>query len=337
MQHGSGTNGSNEGHDILSEAQFISFDPILNVDDWNRAEEPPTGTREKLTLIEPETERHYIFKYPKKQRQHQLWSELLASFIGGDLLGWDIQTTGIAIRGGRPGNLLQYVYEPGTDDAAQEVFTEGWKLCTQIDPNFDQGKGTHHTLPLLIKVYQQELSGSFHNIRREDFFDFWARALAFDALISNTDRHAENWAIIRGEGETRMAPLYDNGSSLGCGIDAVGLKRAFDDKNCIRDTHLTQQRNNGRHHLRSTEPAKHGGLFIDVCKEFLAVYPAGRCWFEAAKALDVSAVHNIMDIIAGNAMINNTIDKDYVLSQERRQHIGAMLQIGVDRMKSVIC
>jgi hypothetical protein len=323
---------STESHGILSEEKFIAFDPILQVDDWDRAEEVPTGTREKMTVIEPETGQHYIFKYPKERREHQLWSELLASFIGGDLLKWDVQTTGIARSDGRLGNLLRYVYEPGTKTAVQEVFTEGWSLCIQVDPSFDQGKGTRHTLPLLNRVFEEVLSPDY-NVQREVFFDFWAEALAFDALISNTDRHAENWAIITAPDGSRMAPLYDNGSSLGCGIDRVGLDRTFDNKGQILDKHLAQQRKKGRHHLRCAEPAKHGGLFEDVCVEFLRIYPEGRSRFEAAGAVDIEAVCVLMDSIANRIQV----DDDYFLSERRRQHICAMLQIGVERTKNILC
>ena len=115
--------------------QFISYEPIVSVDGWDRAEEVPTGSRVKMTVIHPTTGKYHIFKYPKERREHQIWSELIASYIAGDLLGWDVQLTAIAQKDGRVGNLLEYIYEPGSDSAAQELFTEGWSLCTQVDPD----------------------------------------------------------------------------------------------------------------------------------------------------------------------------------------------------------
>ncbi|MHB1163969.1 MAG: hypothetical protein ACYC3K_01885 [Candidatus Nanopelagicales bacterium] len=41
----------------------------------------------------------------------------------------------------------------------------------------------------------------------------FAGCLAFDALIGNTDRHHENWAVIRTSG--LLAPAYDHAASLG--------------------------------------------------------------------------------------------------------------------------
>ncbi|SLN39102.1 hypothetical protein ROA7450_01857 [Roseovarius albus] len=315
----------------MLDSKFITFKPIAQVDSWDRTEEVPTGSREKLTVIEPETGKHYIFKYPKEDREHQLWSELLASFIAGDLLGWDVQTTTIGQFEGRYGNLLGYVFEPGSKTASQELFTEGWSLCTQVDPDFDVDKGTRHTLPLLLRVCDEVLVPDY-GITRTEFLDFWSRALALDMLISNTDRHAENWAIVTGPGGSRMSALYDNGSSLGCGIDQVGLSRAFDEKGQLKKAHLNQQRRNGRHHLRAAEPNKRGGFFEDVSKKFLSIYPDGRHWFESAGAIEITAVCHLMDSIS----VNSGIEEPYFLSEKRRQHIYNMLNIGVERIKNTL-
>lgn len=42
-----------------------------------------------------------------------------------------------------------------------------------------------------------------------------------------------------------MASLYDNGSSLGCNIDQVGLDRVFDDHGNVLDSHLEKQPKKG--------------------------------------------------------------------------------------------
>ena len=246
----------------MNDHDFISWTPIVNVDGWHRAEEFPTGSRIKFTLIDPATGRHYIFKLPRQQREHQIWSELLASYIAGDLLGWEVQHTSIARREGRLGNLLAYVYEPGGGDTAQETFIEGLNLCKQVDPDFDVEKGTRHTLPLLLEVCDRVLVSQY-GMASKEVMDFWARTLAFDSLVSNTDRHAENWAIIKGQGGTRMSPLYDNGSSLGCGLENVGLARAFDDAGAVKPAHVHKMRMKGRHHVRIDLPGKRGAKFDD--------------------------------------------------------------------------
>ena len=40
------------------------------------------------------------------------------------------------------------------------------------------------------------------------------KIIIFDFIIGNSDRHAQNWAIIRKNKKVKMCPLYDNASSL---------------------------------------------------------------------------------------------------------------------------
>ena len=315
----------------MNRYDFISWTPIVDLDKWPQTEEYPTGSREKVTLIDPGTGRHYIFKLPKERREHQIWSELLASFIAGDLLGWEVQRASIAQRKGRLGNLLEFVYEPREMNAVQETFTEGEKLCKQVDPEFDVEKGTRHTLPLLERVCDDVLVCEF-GMARKDIMEFWARTLAFDSLISNTDRHAENWAIITGQSGSRMAPLYDNGSSLGCGFDEVGLNRAFDKNGEVKPAHINKMRKKGRHHVRIQSACSRGSKFEELCTAFLARFPEGRQWFEEAGEVEIDAVSDVMASIRKETSLSDP----HQLSKRRQAHIYAMLQMGTERLKNTL-
>ena len=46
-------------------------------------------------------------------------------------------------------------------------------------------------------------------------WDVFVGYLLLDALIGNTDRHEENWGVIRVGGSRRLAPSFDHASSLG--------------------------------------------------------------------------------------------------------------------------
>ncbi|MBR8828886.1 MAG: hypothetical protein DSM107014_13460 [Gomphosphaeria aponina SAG 52.96 = DSM 107014] len=46
-------------------------------------------------------------------------------------------------------------------------------------------------------------------------FDVFIGYLLLDAWIGNSDRHHENWAFIRTQSATYLAPTYDHASSLG--------------------------------------------------------------------------------------------------------------------------
>lgn len=316
----------------LTEYKSISLNPVENVENWDKTEETVTGSRKKLTVIGPDDGKHYIFKYPKDKKGHQIWSELIASFIAGDLLGWDVQHVSIGQFKGHPGNLLKYIYEPGSKKALQEIFIEGWRYCQQVDPEYDEGKGQRHTLPLLLSVYKEVLNPKL-GLCEDNFMTFWAKAFALDTLISNSDRHAENWALVISGGEPRMSALYDNGTSMGCQIEQIGLDKAFDEKGKLRSEPLQKFARKGCHHVRLKEPAKDGSPYGDLCAAFLKIFPAGRVYFEQAAEVDISRVAELMTVIQREI----PLEEPYSLSFRRQQHICAILQLGVERIRNTLC
>ena len=50
-------------------------------------------------------------------------------------------------------------------------------------------------------------------------WDVFTGYLVLDALIGNTDRHEENWGVIRSGDSRRLAPTFDHASSLGFLLD----------------------------------------------------------------------------------------------------------------------
>lgn len=300
---------------------------VDGVERWDTLEERPTGSREKVTVSCPETSQLMIFKHPKESREHQIWSELIASYIAGDLLRWDVQIAGLGLRNGKQGNLLHYIFDP---DAGEQL-VEGWKLCIEVEPTYDIDKGTQHSLTLLAKVASDVLLPRYQ-IETGLFLDFWARALALDALISNTDRHAENWGIIVGPAGNRMAPLYDNATSLGCGIDSKGLAKFFDDRGEIVVEQLRRFAANGCHHLRLDSAEKRGAKFEDVISNFLGHHPEKISYFQSVAYLDLTKVLPLLDALQAT----NFPEVARELAVRRSKHIYATLIHGQERVRRVL-
>ena len=311
----------------MQDYSHVSLDLEQGLDAWGVAEERPTGSRPKVTLIRERDGQFFIFKQPKRQREHQIWSELVSSYVAGDLLGWDVQRAGVGLRDGKPGNLLQYIYEPRDG----EEFIEGWSLCTQIDPAFDVVKGTRHTLPLILRTWEEVIQPRY-GIGQTEFLSFWARALALDTLISNRDRHAENWAIVSSGSNSRMASLYDHGSSLGCEIDGTGLAKWYDSFGRLKSGRLKRYRDSGQHHLRLDGPADHGAPLVALARRFLEVHPAGRAAFEEAAAIDLERVRALLEEIRERVPLR----APYALTDERARHMLAILRLGLDRIACIL-
>ncbi len=305
----------------------ISLEVEDGLDAWEDVVEPKKGSRPKLILRRRTDNAFFVFKNPKRRREHQIWSELLGSFISGDLLGWEVQHATLGIRHGSPGNLLRYIYKAGSE----EQFIEGWELCKEIDPEFDVDKGQHHTFPLLLRIYDEVISPRY-SISRTDFMEFWSQAFALDTLISNTDRHAENWAIIDSPSGARMAAFYDNGSSMGCGLDIVGLDRCFNEDGQMKPSWIKRFRDSGRHHVRLDQPAKHGALFEPLCHRLLDEYPEGRAAFERVATIDLEAVRMLTHRIISHVKL----PESHALTERRAVHMQSVLQIGKERIRNIL-
>lgn len=298
----------------------INLDSVVQIDDWAVLDEELAGSRAKRTVAEPETDELYVFKEPKPRREAQIWSELLASYIAGDLLGWPVQHAQIAVKNGRIGNLLKYVY-----DTHSHIFLAGDQFCKHVDPDFDPKQGKRHTWDL-IKELRAVRSGTILEIlSAKNYYRFWARAIVFDTLISNTDRHAENWAVLRGNSgpdiEIKMAPLYDNASSMGCEVDATGLAKWFSKEGKLMDSKIGSYAASGRHHLSD---AGKRYKFEELAKKLLSDFPTFKSAFTAVARLDLAPVEKVFDEICHMKDIPEAAQ----MTHERRLQITRLLQEG---------
>jgi hypothetical protein len=78
---------------------------------------------------------------------------------------------------------------------------------------------------------------------------WWVKAVAFDAIIGNVDRHSENWGFLvrrsdRGNPTYSMAPYYDNGTSLGYELTAAKAEELL--RNAVA---LEAYIDRGKHHI----------------------------------------------------------------------------------------
>jgi len=295
----------------------IDISAIVQIDDWVALDEELAGSRVKRTVAEPETDNLYVFKEPKPQREAQIWSELIASFIAGDLLDWPVQHAQIAMKNGQIGNLLEYVYDPHS-----HIFLAGDQFCKHIDPDFDPKQGRRHTWALIKRLR----SGTILDALQEDaYFQFWAKAIAFDTLISNTDRHAENWAVLRPNKPEadliEMASLYDNASSMGCEVDKTGLDKWFSKDGKIIDSKVLSYIQNGCHHLRNGNARYR---FEELARQFISDFPTLESEFISVAELDLKPIESVLDEIC--AMSN--LPEVARMTSRRRQQIMRLLHEG---------
>ena len=326
------------------------IDDLIDITKWEDRPEITRqyrGTCEKEAVVGPKNGMLCIFKLPKENRKHQIWSEMLASFIAGQL-GWDAQRAGVAIKKDpssgkilQVGNLLPYIMK-SKEIAGSETLINGETLVAIADNRYYEhdrkfkgwARGSGNTLPLLTNDVCEQLHQQY-GIEKSQFLDFLSRMFAFDTLITCTDRHPENWGLITDKNDpekNRVAPFFDNASSLGCSELNATIKNAFNKNGNIIKKKKDGLRRKFRHHVRLDKPAKNGATFLNLNRAFLNGYPDGRAAFEEAARFDIGEVDALMTSIRKRF----DLPKQYALTKTRQRHIRVMLEIGKERIERIL-
>ncbi|MCZ0703015.1 hypothetical protein J2T56_001270 [Natronobacillus azotifigens] len=174
---------------------------MIDTSSWKRdTKSQASGTRTKFWLIKPELDPgnviKYLFKIPTEGTGGH-WAEFVASKVGKKL-GFHTAEVEFAVHEGVLGTISKN-FRPKTEE-----LYEGGDLFLARFEDFNRRSLTYYELPNIIELL------AAYNIEKA-FVDF----PVFDALIANNDRHCDNWGVLSGTNGIRMAPIYDNGSSLG--------------------------------------------------------------------------------------------------------------------------
>lgn len=189
---------------------------ILDVSYWEKdLNRQISGTRAKYWVIDPESSQQFMFKIPK-ENTGEAWAEKVSSELG-KLLGLYMMDVDLAVSDNIYG-VLAKKFTSGTEE-----FYEGGDLFPSIVENFDRYKLDNYTFHHIAKALSEfELDREFIVIP------------VFDALIGNQDRHCDNWGIIATKEGYRLAPIYDNGASLGFQLKEDRIKKMFKDENMFK-------------------------------------------------------------------------------------------------------
>ncbi|HZH09291.1 MAG TPA: HipA domain-containing protein [Microvirga sp.] len=269
--------------------------PVL-VGRWQQDEDFPVfpvGSKPKRMLICPDdaTEPYlikghaYLFKTAIGWQAQQIWSEVIAYRLGA-LIGLPVPPAFIAVdeRTGDTGVLVEFFYGyPGETEPARLI--HGSDLMTRILA--DKKRGRPHVVPRNIIICRAFVG-------QESAVEWWAQALAFDALIGNTDRHPENWGFLIRHSKIapptfQIAPLFDNGTSLGYELPEAKLEAI------IEGNRLNTYIKRGTHHcgwdLRNDRPEHH----FDLCTRFLTTYRETSVQIENVIRFDMAQVEAILN------------------------------------------
>lgn len=297
---------------------------MIDVTGWRLDSEHgifPVGARDKEMLWSPSDRREgikpdwpYLFKESIKYYPDQFWIEIIA-YIVGKHLGVNVPVTLPAVKhtddGPLYGSLSQWFY----DLKNNEQFEAAGSHFKRINSEFDDKQGKQHNFHDLV------LTLRYWRLTRglTDKLGAWLVDLVlFDVLIGNTDRHQENWGIIfKNDGSSSLAPLFDNGTSLGHERFMKHVRGWNDDK-------IRAYLNKGYHHLRyrREEPDIRIPHF-----QFIAVLARTDAYKEQMSAklsrLNVQEMFREIEEL-------QTIECDIPLTQERCEWIFKLLRLRIE-------
>jgi len=198
---------------------LVSEFDVVDVASWSHSFEEMLGTKPKRWLLDPDSEVLWLMKYvtlnsranASVYRKGDDWAERVAGAVASQL---ELPAAQVELaRGGS-------AEEPELGVISRSIVTEdeslvhGNELLSEIGiGGTDSHDRTGYTLSAVRSVLERvepaiELPG----------FSSWETFVGYlvlDALVGNTDRHQENWAVIERGGSRRMAPSFDHASCLG--------------------------------------------------------------------------------------------------------------------------
>lgn len=157
--------------------------------------------RKKGILIQGEP---YIVKYAKNSPQGITYSHI-SEYIGSHLfqmVGLEAQQTFLGICDGSPVVVMKDFI--GEDEIFVPFNAVGDSTLEQSRERYQY---TYHDIMQMLEENMKltDVEGTIQH--------FWNMYLV-DAWIGNFDRHGSNWGFLKKDNRYRMAPIYDNGSSL---------------------------------------------------------------------------------------------------------------------------
>lgn len=182
------------------------------------------GTKRKFWFRHPELGM-CLFKLARADTGED-WSEKVACEVA-ELLGLPHARYEMAEWNGEPGSLSVSMLAEG------EALIHGNELIAELTNEYPDPEATPrarnlgHTPSLVLRTLEESGAGPPPRADLPDgvttAVDVFTGYLLLDALIGNTDRHHENWAVVQKYGLERpepglyphLAPTYDHASCLG--------------------------------------------------------------------------------------------------------------------------
>ena len=192
--------------------------PIIIVNPEHRIDNEQMGSKRKFWFSENTTAPQWLFKYPRLGSGEH-WAEKIAEQIA---LKLEIEHAEVELAVCEDEQGI--ISKDFTGKNSSMVHGNDFMSISDIEYDLHKKfKQSQHTVERIFKMLSN-LDFTMTPYVRENSNQFkFTKYLLFDALITNTDRHHENWGVVIkhidcenfSSYEAYIAPSYDHASSLG--------------------------------------------------------------------------------------------------------------------------
>lgn len=259
------------------------------------------GAREKSTVYSPEkldfdfikSDHMYLSKKSNKRYPVQFWMEIIA-YRFGLICGVQVPPAHVSVdKDNICRALSEWFYVEKRADEHEEFYVHGYLLLKKFDEKLDKKRGRRHCLPLLLDFINNWSEDNAVSVYMT--YSFF-KIFVFDALIANTDRHHENWGMVfkkdKDEYSLRIAPAFDNGTSLGHNYVEDKLDILMNDQEWL-DKYVV----GGYHHLRKAPEGEHF-QHVELIRYFITEIPKLREVLKDILSFDMEDVKKmLLDLI----------------------------------------
>ncbi len=238
--------------------------PILAVEQKGIGTTEEMGSKSKFWHFNPEGEEVYwLFKYPRNNTGEH-WAEKIAAEVANQVNVPHARVELAVFEDIKGSSTKSFVSD------RQELIHGNQLLSWYVsgyDPEQEYDQSSHtltNIWSVIDQVFKHHKSKKTAKLRLAEYF-------VLDALIGNTDRHHENWGILRQRVDNRwkgfVAPTFDHASSLGREL-----------RDSRRDALLSQNRvgdyvGRGRGAVYWTEDDQHGISPLELVRRAVLLYP----------------------------------------------------------------
>jgi len=258
------------------------------------------GSKPKFWFrFKEDTKVDWLFKYARPGTGEH-WSEKVAYEVARliDLPAARIELA--QFEGKRGTASLNFVRRHEGED-----LVHGDELLAGHVTGYDRDKvfrHSDHSVSNIVKAVEAVFPGAEE---RHTELTQLAGYLVLDALIGNTDRHHQNWGVLRNRSETgvthhRIAPTFDHASSLGRNESEASLERK------LRDGTVLNYARKGRGGIFWLSGDKRGANPLDLVEMAAKQWPDYfRPWLQRCTPLDESTFSSIVKAVPADWMTTN--------------------------------